>query len=46
VRDVRDVGERGVIAQFQFGLGANPDTALAVFDEWAKWDAAARGRLA
>ena len=26
----------GVIAQFEFGAGANPDTALAIFDEWEK----------
>ncbi len=26
----------GVIAQFEFGPGANPQTALAVFDEWEK----------
>lgn len=26
----------GVIAQFEFGPGANPETALAIFDEWEK----------
>lgn len=26
----------GVIAQFEFGAGANPEAALAVFDEWEK----------
>lgn len=26
----------GVIAQFEFGAGANPATALALFDEWDK----------
>ncbi len=26
----------GVIAQFEFGAGANPETALAIFDEWEK----------
>ena len=37
---VRQVAEHlydpagGVIAQFEFGPGANPDTAWAVFDEW------------
>jgi hypothetical protein len=24
----------GIIAQFEFGPGSNPDTALAIFDEW------------
>ncbi len=24
----------GIIAQFEFGLGANPEAAIAVFDEW------------
>jgi hypothetical protein len=28
----------GLIAQFEFGLSTNPDTALAVFDEWQRWD--------
>jgi hypothetical protein len=32
----------GVIAQFELGAGANPETALAIFDEWAAVDAAAR----
>ena len=27
----------GVIAQFEFGIGTNPDTAMAVFDEWVKY---------
>ena len=26
----------GIIAQFEFGAGANPKTALAVFEEWEK----------
>ena len=26
----------GIIAQFEFGPGANPETALAIFDEWEK----------
>lgn len=26
----------GIIAQFEFGAGANPETALAVFEEWEK----------
>lgn len=26
----------GIIAQFEFGAGANPQTALAIFDEWSK----------
>lgn len=26
----------GVIAQFEFGAGANPATAMAIFDEWEK----------
>ena len=26
----------GVIAQFEFGAGAEPETALAIFDEWDK----------
>ena len=26
----------GIIAQFEFGAGANPETALAIFDEWEK----------
>jgi uroporphyrinogen decarboxylase len=26
----------GIIAQFEFGAGANPETALAIFDEWSK----------
>lgn len=29
----------GLIAQFEFGPGANPECALAIFDEWAKVDA-------
>ena len=28
----------GIIAQFEFGAGANPETALAVFDEWSRID--------
>ena len=26
----------GIIAQFEFGAGANPETALVVFDEWER----------
>lgn len=26
----------GMIAQFEFGIGANPDSAIAVFEEWQK----------
>jgi hypothetical protein len=26
----------GIIAQFEFGLGANPATATAIFEEWQK----------
>jgi len=26
----------GIIAQFEFGAGANPETALVLFDEWEK----------
>ena len=26
----------GTMAQFEFGLGANPQSALAVFEEWEK----------
>lgn len=25
-----------IIAQFEFGAGANPETALAIFDEWSR----------
>ena len=32
----------GIIAQFEFGAGANPETALAIFDEWEKVDQEAR----
>ena len=28
----------GIIAQFEFGAGANPETALAIFDEWKQVD--------
>ncbi|HNW60368.1 MAG TPA: uroporphyrinogen decarboxylase family protein [bacterium] len=28
----------GVIAQFEFGLGTQPATAYAVYDEWQRWD--------
>ena len=28
----------GMIAQFEFGAGAHPETAIAVFEEWHKWD--------
>ena len=24
----------GIIAQFEFGIGANPDTAMVIFEEW------------
>ncbi len=33
----------GIIAQFEFGPGTNPDTAFAVFEEWEKVDNEARG---
>ena len=26
----------GLIAQFEFGAGTNPDTAIVIFDEWSK----------
>lgn len=26
----------GIIAQFEFGAGTNPETALAIFDEWSR----------
>jgi len=26
----------GIIAQFEFGIGANPETALSIFEEWEK----------
>jgi hypothetical protein len=29
----------GIIAQFEFGVGAHPDTALVIFDEWMEWEA-------
>lgn len=28
----------GIIAQIEFGAGANPETAVAVFDEWSRVD--------
>ena len=28
----------GIIAQFEFGIGANPDTARVIFEEWARWE--------
>jgi hypothetical protein len=28
----------GVIAQFEFGFGARPDSVMAVFDEWERID--------
>lgn len=34
----------GVIAQFEFGAGANPETALVIFDEWMKIDIENRNR--
>ena len=30
----------GIVAQFEFGAGANPATAFAIFDEWARVSAA------
>ena len=33
----------GMIAQFEFGAGANPATALALFDEWDKGANEGRG---
>ena len=30
----------GIIAQFEFGAGANPETAIAVFEEWERVDQA------
>jgi hypothetical protein len=35
----------GMIAQFEFGAGTNPATALAVFEEWCEWDEAARKKM-
>ncbi|MFH1568327.1 MAG: methyltransferase [Gemmatimonadota bacterium] len=32
----------GLIAQFEFGAGANPDTALAIWDEWEKVEGESR----
>ncbi|MCP4724733.1 MAG: methyltransferase [bacterium] len=32
----------GIIAQFEFGPGANPDTCIAVFEEWEKVDRESR----
>ena len=32
----------GIIAQFEFGAGANPKTALVIFDEWEKIEKEAR----
>jgi uroporphyrinogen decarboxylase len=34
----------GIIAQFEFGPGANPAVALAIFDEWDKVQLEKRGR--
>jgi len=34
----------GLIAEFEFGAGANPETALAIFDEWQKIDLENQGR--
>jgi uroporphyrinogen decarboxylase len=28
----------GIIAQFEFGMGANPETTIAIFEEWEKID--------
>jgi len=36
----------GIIAQFEFGPGGNPETALAVFDEWNRVDAEGRSGAA
>lgn len=33
----------GVIAQLEFGAGANPQTVMAVFEEWEKVDREGRG---
>lgn len=33
----------GIIAQFEFGLGANPETARAILEEWERVDSEARG---
>ncbi len=47
-RAVRRVAEHlydpqgGIIAQFEFGAAAQPATALAIFEEWERVDAAAR----
>jgi len=47
-RAVRKVAEHlydpkgGLIAQFEFGAAAEPATALAIFEEWARIDAEAR----
>ena len=41
-RAVREVARHlldpagGVVAQFEFGAGAHPDTALVIFDEWER----------
>ena len=46
-RAVREVARHlydpagGIVAQFEFGAGANPETALAVFDEWDRVQAEA-----
>ncbi len=34
----------GIIAQFEFGAGANPETALVIFDEWERIHRNAIGR--
>jgi len=34
----------GIIAQFEFGVGANPETAIAVFEEWEKVEQEAKER--
>jgi hypothetical protein len=33
----------GVFAQLEFGLGANPETVLAVLDEFLRWRPGAGG---
>lgn len=44
-RAVRQVADHlydpsgGIIAQFEFSVGANPDVALAIFDEWQRVEA-------
>lgn len=35
----------GIIAQFEFGAGANPETAIAVFEEWEEVDRENKRRM-